>query len=827
MKAFRKILVGVMALAILVASFAFTASATTVANADGLEDVLEYHVNKDYLTETFSENETGDYALTDNEWFTFDKGNNINLAQVAEDGSDKVLVLTTKNNKKISYTSNFGEGVTGIVSSFRFNTADLEYYVRNHAQYQKNFAANPINGAKFSIVFNCGYNNTAISTKAPAMQMFSINCHPAEVKNEQGLNTPAGDGVYTFTYLNVAKNESGVLEYNETAIEGFAPKLDTWYQIDLIFNFETHLYDLRIKSDAGEEKVIEDLPLGDELTDVKGVTLSIDDGHRNGTVTKLDNLNIYEGTFIRNPADKDAKTASAVLNIKSLLEDSATATDLKIRCADVLKAIVDSGYVAAGTDAEAVQAFLNKAKATEITKIYVEAFSTFANEIASVEGYYNRKDHVAKMVRFDEMFDASNESGWSEYEGYVDSYTALVKAAKAAYAAECDAIERTKSDSDAFVEMIAQYDPSNKNYNYIISQYEALSLFAERDVTYRYAKEHGESEKTHPYPTVQVAEDQFKLLVEKAGAINNILLQFRIYVNEMRGYDFVVVDKNGTTDFGGLYTSYTNAASYYNNGVFHTGLDNSTVSGLETDIDEYLEMEEYILARVEETEKFLYYVSLAKSSVNYLSILENLNEAQDYIDDNYETLTVEIEYAGVTDAISDYNSLREKLAANVSDSTVYIAAVAEIDLKADYNTLKAKALAAEKLQAKGAVMGIEGIKEANIKLSEALSIVAAKEGHSATLISAVSSLKEETNLAKRRELILTAKAHVADAEDQISGVSAAKTDLTAAIAEYDADVKAANDAFAGVTKNVCTLSSAAAPNDIVYKVIEIIKNLFA
>ena len=152
--------------------------------------------------------------------------------------------------------------------------------------------------------------------------------------------------------------------------------------------------------------------------------------------------------------------------------------------------------------------------------------------------------------------------------------------------------------------------------------------------------------------------------------------------------------------------------------------------------------------------------------------------------------------------------------------------LSEIKLDSDYNTLKAAASAAQKLQADGAVMGIDGIKEANIKLSEALAIVQAKEGHSKTLIDSVNALKEETNLAKRRELIFTAKAHVEGSEEQISGVSAAKSELVAATAAFDADVKAANDAFTGVTENVCELSSAAAPNDIVYKVIEIIKNLF-
>ena len=48
-----------------------------------------------------------------------------------------------------------------------------------------------------------------------------------------------------------------------------------------------------------------------------------------------------------------------------------------------------------------------------------------------------------------------------------------------------------------------------------------------------------------------------------------------------------------------------------------------------------------------------------------------------------------------------------------------------------------------------------------------------------------------------------------------------------ALSAYDADVEAANNAFSGVTKNVCTLSSAAAPNDRVDKVVEIITNLFA
>jgi hypothetical protein len=85
----------------------------------------------------------------------------------------------------------------------------------------------------------------------------------------------------------------------------------------------------------------------------------------------------------------------------------------------------------------------------------------------------------------------------------------------------------------------------------------------------------------------------------------------------------------------------------------------------------------------------------------------------------------------------------------------------------------------------------------------------------------VKELKETTDFARRRALISIAVNAKTGADDTISGVTDAKTELTAQIEAYDAEVKAANDMFAAANKNASDVVFTAG-----FNVIDIIKALF-
>ena len=75
------------------------------------------------------------------------------------------------------------------------------------------------------------------------------------------------------------------------------------------------------------------------------------------------------------------------------------------------------------------------------------------------------------------------------------------------------------------------------------------------------------------------------------------------------------------------------------------------------------------------------------------------------------------------------------------------------------------------------------------------------------IITLVEELKAATTLAQRRAIIHLANASAPNAEGTYTGVSQAKTDLATEIAEFEADVAAANAALEGATKGAYAIVS--------------------
>lgn len=803
MKFAKKFFVVFAAMALLVSCLAISSSATSDFTADNIEDVIEYRIYKTYMIETFENYEEtyddeflgvlhgytyADDSRVDNSVFTFsESGKNSLLYAVEADGDDnKVLKVTNTSNNEIDYVAKFDEATDKLVVSLRIKTNDFDFVIGD---------GNPVNGSKFSIKLQVN-NPAAEVNKTPTLTMFTMDCRDTENMK--------------FTFCEYSEVE-GTNVYAETAVTNIAPELDKWYQVDAVFDFAEGSYTVDIESEDGEVGGTGVQSLG-TLKSAKLVRLLMNDAQgKTGTVTYLDDLLVYQGSFVRDVENKEKATSEAIINLDAFAKNASLEDRVKI--ADVYKQLFgkgqdDIGYTTTlGTpNKDKVDAIIADSEAY-MNSTYAEALTTYVGSLKDLT-YYDKIDMMEYAAPFYEMF--------ADMEGPLAED---VEEAMELYEAEPAVLDNIRLHSDLFGQLLMGFDPDNKDYNYIKEQYEALSLFVKRDATYKFAEENDIAEEDIKFATIGDAEAIFTALKTKKAEIEAAADNFMAIVDRMSAEP--VPQQN----FAALYTAYTEANAAYNGGVIHRGLDNSTYPGLSAAIALYNIRCDYVEARVAESNEFISIVNAANASTYYPTIIAQLNEAAPYLDADIANKSVELEFAGVADAKATYVALQTKVAGMVADSTAYLNAVNAIDMTAAYSALKTAVDAALALEEKGAVLGIAGVIEANIKLAEAEAKIMSLEGNSETLKSAVEQLKAAKTIAERRELISIASNAQAKAEASITGVSAAKTELEAQIAKYNADVAAANAALVAASEVACDVASFAAPTASVYKAADVVKSM--
>lgn len=538
----------------------------------------------------------------------------------------------------------------------------------------------------------------------------------------------------------------------------------------------------------------------------------------------LDNVFVYEGANPRNVYDPENALADSIIEIDAYLKSEAASLEDKLAIADLYaKLYEEGGYTAPEgiNEYEKVDAIVKSAKADR-NKVYAEALITYAANIMSAGNYYEKIEYRdTYAAKFYNMF-SSNASVLEGMDGMTDEYTSgvtyadAVLAAKNTYVEATQAIENIKAYSEDFVKEVEEgYDSSSDNYNYMLAKYGKLSvLISKVDSDYKYA----DAVPSTKYPTVADAITEYKALEAKIAEIE---ANVAVFVPAVAAMDMTQVDALTaespflTKNFEALYANYLTASSVYSNGRVHAALDSETYPGLSASVARYKECAAYVEGRIEECNLFISMVNGADASAYYLTVKQQVENAAPYLDTNKEKSLEK--YEGVEDAIARYKKLVKRLEDYVANSAKYIASVNEIDMTASYAVLRAKVNAALLLKENGNVTGIEGVKEANVKLAEAEAKVSALEGYSETLISAVEALKSAKTLAERRYYIFIANGAKDKAETSISGVTAARSELEAQITQYNADVAAANAVFATVIEGACSASASAAPASALYK----------
>lgn len=747
MKLAKKILVAVLALALLASAFLFSATAEDTFNAPGMnsaKDILEYYTLDDYVADNYNNGTwTTELVKADAGTLAADKD-----PTNAENG---VLGMTLSFNKKASYVmeapaANRAAGLTD------------QLFLTFKIYFDESFKDN----AYYELQVGTVNENGVVSNSQFTILQFNFS--PSANKNN-----PIG------FYYNAWNPATQSFSTTLTQVQDAALETGKWYDVVISANAAKDVYYFNVSDLEGNVVAASgDLSFaGAEAIwgfTCYGRCFKMPPNMQAKAKCYIDDMEIYEGSFVRYPSLKDEVTTTHLQDLDALYNAPTTDYETKYDIVTVLDYLYNE---AAGFTVGSVVPNAQK----YINETYAQAFKNAVDKIDTTSGYYNRLAYLDTLAFYDaKLPDAASLNG---SVGITADLEAAIVAGRAAFAQERATLETIKAQSDAFIALMSGYDAANKDYTYVTALFtEATdSKYASRDITYE---------------GVEAAEAIFADIKFKAERM----------VADVNAFVTAVDKMEAATTFGPLFLAYVEAnASYTKYGtdaVINPDLDNSTKENLGTKIAFYESKVDEILATAFICDEFNRIIKEATISSYYTTLVGELEEAAVV---RAQFGEYEMDYPGIAESVATYEAFVAAVAETKSAVEAYINAVNAIATKTTFADKKAAITAAIALKAEGDVLGMEGVVEANIALTAAEAEINFLEGNSTTLISLVEQIKAATTLSEKRELIQLANAAAENAEDTYTGVSAAKADLATAIAAFEADVAAANAALDSALKS--------------------------
>ena len=799
MKLARKLLVVFLAVALSVSCFALMSSGTDEANLDqSLKNLKEYALYNEYVLEDFSLLQSGAQYIVNE-----DKGDyKVQFTgnptyKVVDDGSgNNMLLIENKAVLRPAYTVTFTESANGVVATFKIKTDDLVFGNFNQG-------VNNVNGSRFEISLTAEPKTGSVETQGT---FFVMDCH---------VYADNPDAPMQFRYLDHHVNELGADVYEEKVFE-MSPKLGEWYEIKAVFDADSGKFSVSVTDSQGNNETKSDVSLGNVKAFKKAelrVNNTVNGLSQIGTSTWLDDIQIYQGTFLRELDAKEDKIADYLVEVDAFANAADLSKEDLLKIYEVYKEMfVDDAFTFSASCSKYAQVSAIEAKAkANIYPTFVDLYTYNVGKIATLENYYQRLSHLDDLESINSVFTNENGENLSDSEvlalaGMNADLLSKLKAAKDAYTAEIAAVDATQYHSDTYIYYLNfEYNPNSKNYEHMKSRYDFLTSLTYRDPAYVYVV------------TPQVIPTYLKVseCIEIYNALGAKLAVIEQDAEALKAAAEIVCDTTKT--FAVRYEAYVKVMQIYGDGVVSEYLDDNTYPGLTDAINSFNACTD-MLPKIEIHEAFISTVGRASALTEYTMIIAELDSVKTFMDDNTDVDFLEEGYPGIDEAKNTYNALRAKLATDFENAGKYIAAVNKIAEAQGFANKKAAVVAAEALKTLGNVNGVPGVKEANEVLFAASSEVALLEGYSATLINSVAALKEETDMAKRRELIFIAKECIENCETSITGVSQAKTDYETLKAQYDADVAAINGAFFAVIEAASEVASRMVPSVNSFKI---------
>ena len=803
MKNAKRILVAILAIALVAAVFTFSVSAEDEIKFRGegikeFDDILEYYEKANFLELDFSESDWDSCLKKDSDHSGSMKHYPKIVAEPAIDPANGENMLL---NMEIPYNKGAGlvvenSGASAFLAEQMIVSFDIMF--------------------EESCLENMYYDLEVTLPSGVSAGMLRFDFRPYKELDAEGNEITVSEPTLQHAVWN---SKTGTYDAAYEIVDGFTPAANVWYYVEFGFDAINDTCYIEITESGKDAFRVEIEILGAtgiaainargqfDNTDVyrcssekvhnqnvqkfdsyteADAKYACGAGKCRATIKAeyhVDNFKVYEGGFARN-SDKNEITKTTLEDFGKMFNSGLLTSEDKLSLAVVLTKLYSFDSTVFPDDVAAV---LPNAPAIA-NEIYVNETIARVNGMNKGEDYYARRDYLAFSLQYNGYLPQDDDQLLGTPGITEEMATALIASRKAC-AAESDELDIIKNHSEAFIQHISSYDPNVKDYF-------VLNEFCEHAESEIYSK------RAPEYEGMDACLATYEEIVERVTTMN---ADVYVFVNHVTSMEYAV-------SFGFLFAAYEDAtASYYKYGepgVINPGLDNESNPEVSAKIAYYDMKTPFIKEKAQECDEFIAIINEAKNTSYYTSLVGKLKEAAPYID------KIQSDYPGMTEAIALYYGLSNSVEDAKNASEAYIAAVKAIEGKTEFYEKKKAVEAAVVLREHGDVLGYEGVTEANIALAEAEADINFREGNSTTLIALIAKIENAKTLSEKRTLIRFAITSAEGADDGYNGVTAAKAALADAVKAFEAAVSQANKMANEACKVAQTVASGVAGGNI-------------
>lgn len=736
MKMAKRILVGLLALAMLISCFAFAAIADSSQADEEQFSLAKYEQVLEYFTEP---------VLIDEDFSGFEVENSYDGVVNSTVSDCSSVVKSDDNGKYILVKST----LTGFKAKPMYFNFDADTVLDNFV------VETVVSGAKNSLSIGVSESEQSGNVNMKAVSLVTMT-----------FGTK-------FTYTTNV--DGGVTGVALTAADGsdFAIESNGIYKIQLVYRGDLGTYSVTVTDVNDDTKTASasDIEIPTNVTEpakIKNVQIGFAKKEIANSEFKVYSIKVLGGTAMRDEANKSADLDNAITELGKLINDASLSFDNKLDIVTIAGKIkTDGKYV---SEKEEINALLNTLVNSGIT-LYSDKIDSYLSALTDSDPYSQRLQASADHKQFVNLIP--------------DNYAEVLDSAKAEqvadvikrYNAEVTFLENAKTDSEQLIAELADADTNSTDYAYLYGLYTKV-----KDLD-PYAGYEGIDAAMTAYDYIVAQVNRIQDAVEKFLADVNVLAdeekdfteRYKAYLSSLETRLF----KEDPKDASKLVESVVGVSSY-------TAEDGKTAEAIDK---EYLESRKFMIEIINDCDTFISSVA----SANYAGYI-NAKEAMLYIAQS-KMNNIHDEYAGIIEAKALYDTIRAYVNSTKAAAHAYINAVNALDdLSGD--ELAAAIANAMQLRESGNVLGVDGVAEANIKLTEISSASIIAEMAKDYFISLVEKACDENSAtADLFSLIRQAVEAKAEASDAYSDVAAAKTELDNAITDYNALVNAFNDQF--------------------------------
>lgn len=584
-----------------------------------------------------------------------------------------------------------------------------------------------------------------------------------------------------FSYLKKNVSSEGVVTATETNTT-FAITEGTWYDVEIVYDHEQRAATVKITdvNNARNTYTVKDAYIPYET--IKNVRIGAhgtDYGFSRGSIMKFANIYALGGQYKRNPANMQADIEATLLEMYDVLNSDEIGLEDKIATCGVANKLVEHGFT---TENAEVQRVLD-ALSVGVIGLYNDKIETCVGTYESLPTFAEKKSLV------DDAMDCVQRLEEMDLSGIDASLVESVNANIAALKVVDEAIKAIEADSVAFIEA------ANRATNVNLTDYAAIS--ASLAILNEY----------DPDSTYEGIEDAYAFYIKLTSTAEIIKSSADAFINAVNTANNSELDINTRADAYRLIEEI-----YYDNETY-PGITEALAT-YETSVVPYLSVE------IERGDSFIKYVNKADYAIYVSAKQENLDIAAAYMDICHP------EYKGVAEAKLLYAEVQTQVNNQVNSANAYINAVNALDsLSGD--ALVSAIANAQRLQEAGNVLGVPGVTDANIKLTQVVASVELRSEYCEYFIRIVNSIDTAASAEELYGILKEAKDVEDDADKSYAGVSEASAKLDKAIADYNKSVSDANAEFAKASEAAANTSGVGTTaNTVADRVIALIKKFF-